>query len=77
MRNAAAASAVSAVASEETCIVIGVDADGKVRVGGYRARGELSFAYAPRDAAWLRETFGTILDEALEDARALEKVAAR
>ncbi|MCU0966696.1 MAG: hypothetical protein MUF08_16990 [Burkholderiaceae bacterium] len=76
MRNAAAAAAVTAVAGEETCIVIGVDADGRVRVSSYRAGGKMSSVYACNDQAWLRQNFGAILDESLEDARSLAARAA-
>ncbi len=62
--------AVSAAAQEETCVVIGVDADGTVRVTQCRAWGRLSCSYAPRDADWLMKTIGQIVTESISDARA-------
>jgi hypothetical protein len=70
MRDGAHAAAVTAAASEETCIVIGVDADGTVRVGQYRQRGQLSVAYAARPAEWLCGAIGKIVAESVADAGA-------
>lgn len=67
MRDTAKSTAVAAAAAERTCIVIGVDADGTVRVGSYRGWGQMSAMYAPRDAAWLRGAIGQILEEAMVD----------
>lgn len=69
MRDGTRTAAVSAAASEETCIVIGVDADGSVRVHQYRDWGQLSAAWAQRDAEWLKGAIGQILAESVEDAR--------
>ena len=76
MRDSARCAAMQAAASEQTCIVIGVDADGTVRVGQFRNWGNLSVACAPRPRGWLEETLGAILDEAQADAQAAEALKA-
>lgn len=69
MRDGTKTAAVAAAASEETCIVIGVDADGTVRVGQFRNWGEMSSSFAPRSSAWLEATIGKIVAESVYDAQ--------
>lgn len=70
MRDYARCAAAQAAGSEQTCIVIGVDADGTVRVSQFRDWGRLSAAYTGRPAGWLSASIDKIVSEAVNDALA-------